>query len=80
MLHLFIKPLVKCMVFLVHYYFYRFFLMDSFAVARPFNCKQYGSIVPSEFKRVLLTVRPGSSVGIAADYGLDGPGIKSLWG
>ena len=23
---------------------------------------------------------PGSSVGIATDYGLDGPGIESLWG
>ena len=23
---------------------------------------------------------PGSSVGIATDYGLDGPGIKSWWG
>ena len=23
---------------------------------------------------------PGSSVGIATDYGLDGPGIKSRWG
>ena len=23
---------------------------------------------------------PGSSVGIATDYGLDGPGIKSGWG
>jgi hypothetical protein len=24
--------------------------------------------------------RPGSSVGIATDYGLDGPGIESRWG
>ena len=23
---------------------------------------------------------PGSSVGIATDYGLNGPGIESLWG
>jgi hypothetical protein len=23
---------------------------------------------------------PGSSVGIATDYGLDGPGIESWWG
>jgi hypothetical protein len=23
---------------------------------------------------------PGSSVGIASDYGLDGPGIESWWG
>jgi hypothetical protein len=23
---------------------------------------------------------PGSSVGIASDYGLDGPGIESRWG
>ena len=26
------------------------------------------------------TKRPGSSVGIATGYGLDGPGIKSRWG
>jgi hypothetical protein len=25
-------------------------------------------------------VGPGSSVGIATDYGLDGPGIESRWG
>ena len=24
--------------------------------------------------------RPGSSVGIATDYGLDGPGIEPRWG
>jgi hypothetical protein len=27
-----------------------------------------------------LCFRPGSSVGIATDYGLDGPGIESRWG
>jgi hypothetical protein len=26
------------------------------------------------------TCGPGSSVGIATDYGLDGPGIESRWG
>ena len=26
------------------------------------------------------TNEPGSSVGIATGYGLDGPGIESLWG
>ena len=26
------------------------------------------------------TKRPGSSVGIATGYGLDGPGIESRWG
>jgi hypothetical protein len=26
-----------------------------------------------------VDVGPGSSVGIAADYGLDGPGIESQW-
>ena len=25
-------------------------------------------------------LRPGSSVGIVTDYGLDGPGIESQWG
>jgi 8-oxo-dGTP pyrophosphatase MutT (NUDIX family) len=31
---------------------------------------------------VLLNIKsgPGSSVGIAIDYGLDGPGIESRWG
>jgi hypothetical protein len=28
----------------------------------------------------LITCGPGSSVGIATDYGLDGPGIESQWG
>ena len=28
----------------------------------------------------LGTIRPGGSVGIATDYGLDGPGIQSRWG
>jgi hypothetical protein len=28
----------------------------------------------------VLTCGPGSSVGIATDYGLDGPGIESRWG
>ena len=28
---------------------------------------------------ILCTNGPGSSVGIATDYGLDGPGIESLW-
>jgi hypothetical protein len=33
------------------------------------------------FMYVLLTVcGPGSSVGIATGYGLDGPGIESRWG
>ena len=27
-----------------------------------------------------LYVGPGSSVGIATDYGMDGPGIESRWG
>ena len=26
------------------------------------------------------TCKPGSAVGIATDYGLDGPGIESRWG
>ena len=28
----------------------------------------------------LFLRRPGSSVGVATDYGLDGPGIESRWG
>jgi hypothetical protein len=30
--------------------------------------------------RITTLVGPGSSVGIATDYGLDGPGIESRWG
>jgi hypothetical protein len=29
---------------------------------------------------IILTSGPGSSVGIATDYGLHGPGIESWWG
>jgi hypothetical protein len=30
--------------------------------------------------KALVTVGPGSSVGIVTDYWLEGPGIESLWG
>jgi hypothetical protein len=41
--------------------------------------------MPSMVHKMLLSclpqlVGPGSSVGIATDYGLDGPGIGSRWG
>jgi hypothetical protein len=29
---------------------------------------------------ILISFGPGSSVGIATDYGLDGPGIEFRWG
>ena len=29
---------------------------------------------------LILLSGPGSSVGMATDYGLDGPGIESRWG
>ena len=32
------------------------------------------------WKLIFLSCGPGSSVGIATDYGLDGPGIESRWG
>ena len=32
------------------------------------------------YKVLYMFRRPGSSVGIATDYGLDGPGIESRWG
>jgi hypothetical protein len=28
----------------------------------------------------MFKIGPGSSFGIATDYGLDGPGIEALWG
>jgi hypothetical protein len=30
--------------------------------------------------RIAIVCGPGSVVGIATDYGLDGPGIESRWG
>jgi hypothetical protein len=36
--------------------------------------------VRDEKLRIWLFCGPGSSVGIATDYGLDGPGIESRWG
>ena len=38
------------------------------------------SLTPEFSIRSLSYRRPGSSVGIATDYGLDGPGIESRWG
>jgi hypothetical protein len=35
---------------------------------------------PSNYCMYLQICGPGSSVGIATDYGLDGPGIESRWG
>jgi hypothetical protein len=32
------------------------------------------------FNYVTPTIEPGSSVSIATDYGLEGPGIESWWG
>jgi hypothetical protein len=39
-----------------------------------------GSRLLNEYCAVLYRVGPGSSVGIATDYGLDGPEIESRWG
>ena len=49
-----------------------------------FNCANL--LCKTAWGKSLFTVRthiprgPGSPVGIATDYGLDGPGIKSRWG
>ena len=32
------------------------------------------------YKKYVFLCEPGISVGIATDYGLDGPGIESRWG
>jgi hypothetical protein len=34
----------------------------------------------SEYTSLYVTLWAGNSVGIATDYGLDGPGIESRWG
>jgi hypothetical protein len=41
-----------------------------------YTCTKLGDIV----KHYISSSGPGSSVGIAPDYGLDGPGIESRWG
>jgi hypothetical protein len=35
---------------------------------------------PKYWLRIIKLCGPGSSVGIATGYGLDGPGIESRWG
>ena len=42
------------------------------------NTLFYG-VEPSQFTYSLGTSGPGSVVGIATGYGLDGPGIESRW-
>ena len=37
-------------------------------------------LFPSILSTIALHCGPGSSVGIATDYGMDGPGIESRWG
>jgi hypothetical protein len=37
------------------------------------------SIIPI-YGSIITGSEPGSSVGIATDFGLDGPGIEPLWG
>jgi hypothetical protein len=37
-------------------------------------------IKPDKYDTETKSCEPGSSVGIATDYGLDGPGIESRWG
>jgi hypothetical protein len=39
-----------------------------------------GSSLLFNFSYYVSDCGPGSSVGIATDYGLDGPGIESRWG
>ena len=43
------------------------------------NCEFVGSFYKI-IKDALYKGGPGSSVGIATGYGLDGPGIESRWG
>jgi hypothetical protein len=47
-----------------------------------FNNASFRSSDPAFFKLIyrLQFIIPGSSVGIATDYGLDGLGIESRWG
>jgi hypothetical protein len=47
---------------------------------RPEVTKQKWWQVNFDYGSVHVKCGPGSSVGIATDYGLDGPGIESQWG
>ena len=58
--------------------YYTFIDLCSFIGFDMYNCQMHGCW---SFKMsYILMDGPGSSVGIATHYGLDGPGIKSRWG
>ena len=44
------------------------------------HCDRFFSLFSGFYLSVSFNCGPGSSVGIATDYGLDGPGIESRWG
>ena len=44
------------------------------------TCKKKVSFSGTNVPSFVLSSGPGSSVGIATGYGLDGPGIESRWG
>jgi len=44
------------------------------------HCEQTPPATPLFFFLIIVTGEPGSSVGIATGYWLDGPGIESRWG
>ena len=51
------------------------------ATDRPYGeFYEFYSVSPKYFGYTLLDSGSGSSVGIATDYGLNGPGIESRWG
>jgi hypothetical protein len=45
-----------------------------------FNINQKWKLRGPLFQATVVTSGPSSSIGIATDYGLDGPGIESRWG
>jgi hypothetical protein len=53
------------------------------AIDRPLCRRDYNKhyMIKQQLRRLQIVIGgPGSSVGIATDYGLDGPGIESRWG
>ena len=56
-------------------------LMKIFELKREEATREWRRLIPRSFMICTPTcVGPGSVVGIATGYGLDGPGIESRWG
>jgi hypothetical protein len=73
-----VRGLLKAMWNLTHWHKYPLDCRRTYLI----KCRRESFIVKTEYKIEHLPMGnwPSSSVGIATDYGLDGPGIESRWG